>query len=166
MLSFLAVLPILVALGLMAGLRWPATRAMPIAWATAVFGAMFGWGLDLRYMTALSLHGVVTAISVLIIVFGALVILNTLKNSGGMETIQYGMQQVTPDRRVQAIIIGFLFTAFIEGAAGFGTPAALAAPLLISLGFPALAAVVMSLVFDCHDRSWLHPKRLGVLWAT
>ena len=55
-----------------------------------------------------------------------------------METIQYGMQNVSGDRRVQAIIIGFLFAAFIEGAAGFGTPAALAAPLLLGLGFPAM----------------------------
>ena len=151
MLLLLATLPILVALVLMVGLRWPATRAMPVAWAAAVLGAMLGWGLSTRYVAALTIHGVITAVSVLIIVFGAIVILMTLRNSGGMETIQYGMQQVTPDRRIQAIIIGFVFTAFIEGAAGFGTPAALAAPLLISLGFPPLAAVVMALVFDSYS---------------
>jgi lactate permease len=50
--------------------------------------------------------------------------------------------------RVQAIIIGYMFSAFIEGAAGFGTPAALAAPLLLSLGFPPLAAAVMCLAFN------------------
>lgn len=151
MLPLLATLPILVALVLMVGLRWPATRAMPLAWAAAVFGAMYGWGLDAKYVAALSIHGAITAISVLIIVLGAIVILNTLKNSGAMETIQYGMQQVTPDHRIQAIIIAFVFTAFIEGAAGFGTPAALAAPLLISLGFPPLAAVVVCLVFDSYS---------------
>lgn len=53
-----------------------------------------------------------------------------------METIQYGMQGISRDKRIQAIIIGYMFAAFIEGAAGFGTPAALAAPLLLSLGFP------------------------------
>ena len=65
-----------------------------------------------------------------------------------METIQYGMQNITPDRRIQAIIIGYMFAAFIEGAAGFGTPAALAAPLLLSLGFPPLAAAIICLVFN------------------
>ena len=55
-----------------------------------------------------------------------------------METIQYGMQNISRDKRVQAIIIGYMFAAFIEGAAGFGTPAALAAPLLLALGFPAM----------------------------
>ncbi len=148
MLALLALLPILVALVLMVGFRWPATRAMPLAWLTAVAGALIGWELELLYVAALSLHGVVTAVSVLIIVFGAIVILYTLKASGAMETIQWGMQQVTPDARIQAIIIGYMFTAFVEGAAGFGTPAALAAPLLISLGFPPLAAAVVCLVFN------------------
>jgi len=132
----------------MVGLRWPATRAMPVAWIAAVAGALIGWELDPLYVAALSLHGAVTAVSVLIIVFGAIVILYTQKYSGAMETIQWGMKQVTPDARIQAIIIGYMFTAFIEGAAGFGTPAALAAPLLISLGFPPLAAAVICLVFN------------------
>jgi lactate permease len=65
-----------------------------------------------------------------------------------METIQFGMQGVSRDMRVQGVIIGYLFGAFIEGAAGFGTPAALAAPLLLSLGFPPLAAAVLCLVFN------------------
>ena len=148
MLALLALLPILVALVLMIGLRWPATRAMPVAWLAAVAGALIGWDLDVMYIAALSLHGVVTAVSVLIIVFGAIVILYTQKYSGAMETIQWGMKQITPDARIQAIIIGYMFTAFVEGAAGFGTPAALAAPLLISLGFPPLAAAVICLVFN------------------
>jgi lactate permease len=147
-LALLALLPILVALVLMVGLRWPATRAMPIAWTAAVAVALMGWGLDVRYVAALSLHGVVTAMSVLIIVFGAMVILYTQKYSGAMETIQHGMKQITPDARIQAIIIGYMFMAFVEGAAGFGTPAALAAPLLISLGFPPLAAAVVCIVFN------------------
>ncbi len=90
----------------------------------------------------------VVAVGVLIIVFGAILVLYTLEQSGGMETIQYGMQNVSRDRRIQTIIIGFLFAAFIEGAAGFGTPAALAAPLLLGLGFPAMAAAVVCLVFN------------------
>lgn len=148
MLALLAVIPILVALVLMVGLRWPATRAMPLAWLVCAVSGVIGWKLDLLYLAALSLQGVVVAIGVLIIVFGAILILYTLEESGGMETIQHGMQGVSRDRRIQAIIIGFMFAAFIEGAAGFGTPAALAAPLLLSLGFPPLAAAVICLVFN------------------
>ncbi|MFI3271436.1 MAG: L-lactate permease [Pseudomonadota bacterium] len=148
LLALIALLPILVALVLMVGMRWPATKAMPLAWLVCVIGALMAWNLPAGYIAALSLQGVITAIGVLIIVFGAILILYTLQYSGGMETIQYGMQNISRDKRVQAIIIGFMFAAFIEGAAGFGTPAALAAPLLLSLGFPPLAAAVICLVFN------------------
>ncbi|GHS95744.1 L-lactate permease [Synergistales bacterium] len=123
-------------------------KAMPIAWASCALIAVAVWGLPVPYVAALSLQGVSSALSVLIIVFGALLILHTLQYSGGMETIQYGMRTISRDMRVQAIIIGYLFSAFIEGAAGFGTPAALAAPLLLSLGFPPMAAAVLCLAFN------------------
>jgi lactate permease len=55
---------------------------------------------------------------------------------------------ITPDRRIQAMIIAWCFGAFIEGAAGFGTPAAVCAPLLMALGFPAMAAVTVALIIQ------------------
>lgn len=147
-LALVAVLPIALALVLMVGMRWPATKAMPLAWLVTALGAVFAWQLPAGYVAALTVQGIITAIGILIIVFGALLILYTLQHSGGMETIQYGFQNVSRDRRVQAIIIGYMFAAFLEGAAGFGAPAALAAPLLLSLGFPPLAAAVICLVFN------------------
>ncbi len=153
-LAMVALLPILVALVLMVGMRWPSTKAMPLAWLVCVLGAIGAWNLPAAYVAALSLQGIVIAVGVLIIVFGAIIILYTLKYSGGMETIQYGMQNISRDKRIQAIIIGYMFAAFIEGAAGFGTPAALAAPLLLSLGFPPLAAAVICLVFNSFPVSF------------
>jgi lactate permease len=133
---------------LMVGLRWPATKAMPLSWLVcAVIGAGF-WKMPAGLVAASTLSGFGSAINVLIIVFGAILILYTLRESGAMETISYGFTIISPDRRVQTIIIAFLFGAFIEGAAGFGTPAAIAAPLLLGLGFPALAAVCLSLMFN------------------
>lgn len=146
--ALLAFIPILIALVLMVGMRWPSTRAMPIAWISAAVLAYAVWDLDAVRIAALSVQGFITAFGVLIIVFGALLIYYTLQTSGAMETIQAGMQKITPDRRLQAIIIGFMFGAFIEGAAGFGTPAALAAPLLMGLGFPPLCAAIICLVFN------------------
>ncbi|MDR1946968.1 MAG: L-lactate permease [Desulfovibrio sp.] len=147
-LALVALIPILVALVLMVGLRMGAMKAMPIAWLACVAGAVLVWKLPVHYVMALSLQGVSSAVGVLIIVFGALLILHTLQASGGMETIQYGMQGVSKDMRIQAIIVGYMFAAFIEGAAGFGTPAALAAPLLLALGFPPLASAVLCLCFN------------------
>ncbi len=148
LLALFAFIPILVALVLMAGLRWPSTRAMPLALLSGVILAAVIWGQSPLRLAALCLEGAITAFGVLIIVFGALLIYYTLEYSGGMETIQAGMKRISPDRRLQAIIIGFMFAAFIEGAAGFGTPAALAAPLLLGLGFPPLCAAVICLVFN------------------
>jgi lactate permease len=147
-LALAAVLPILAALVLMVGLRMGAMKAMPMAWLSCVALAVLVWGLPVPYVLALSLQGISSAVSVLIIVFGALLLLHTLQASGGMATIQYGMRSISRDMRVQAIIIGYMFSAFIEGASGFGTPAALAAPLLLSLGFPPMAAAVLCLAFN------------------
>ena len=148
LLAFLAFIPILIALILMAGMRWPSTRAMPIAWIAGVVLAFAFWGQEPLRLVALSIEGTITAVGVLIIVFGALLIYYTMQYSGAMETIQAGMKKISPDKRLQTIIIGFMFAAFIEGAAGFGTPAALAAPLLLGLGFPPLCAAVICLAFN------------------
>ncbi len=153
-LAIIAAIPIALALVLMVGMRWPATKAMPLAWLVTAAAGVFVWQLPAGYVAALTVQGIITAIGILIIVFGAILILYTLRDSGGMETIQCGMQNISPDMRVQAIIIGYLFAAFIEGAAGFGTPAALAAPLLLALGFPALAAAVICLVFNSFPVSF------------
>jgi len=147
-LALFACLPILVALIMMVGFRKPATVAMPLAWLTVVIAALTVWQTTPLYLTALTLQGFVIAINLLIIVFGAILLLHTLSGSGGMETIQTGFRYISPDPRIQLIIIAFLFGAFIEGAAGFGTPAALAAPLLLLLGFPPLAAALVCLVFN------------------
>lgn len=146
--ALLAFLPILLALILMAGFRWPSTKAMPLSFILAAVEAFLFWGLSGTRIAALTLAGFWDAFGILIIVFGALLIYYTMQASGAMETIQAGMQKVSPDRRVQAIIIGYMFCAFVEGAAGFGTPAALGAPLLLGLGFPPLCAAIMCLVFN------------------
>jgi len=154
LLALIAAIPIALALVLMVGMRWPATKAMPLAWLVTALAGVLVWQLPAGYVAALTIQGVIGAIGILIIVFGAILILYTLRDSGGMETIQCGMQGISPDMRVQAIIIGYLFAAFIEGAAGFGTPAALAAPLLLALGFPPLAAAVICLVFNSFPVSF------------
>ncbi len=74
--------------------------------------------------------------------------MNTLQESGAMRTIRQGFTDISPDRRVQVIIIAWLFGSFIEGSAGFGTPAAVAVPLLVGLGFPAMAAVVAGMIIQ------------------
>lgn len=160
--SFLAIaagLPILLALIMMVGLHWPATRAMPIAWLVGALNALLLWKMPVGLIAAATLGGFGSALNVLIIVLGAVVLLFTLRESGGMATINAGLASLSTDKRIQTLIIAFLFGAFLEGAAGFGAPAAIAAPLMISLGFPALAAVMSCLVLNSF------PVSFGVIGA-
>ncbi|OEH92365.1 L-lactate permease [Bacillus solimangrovi] len=147
-LSLLALLPIAAIFFFLVILQWPASRAMPVALIVTGLTAMFAWGTKLNVIAGAAVNGLVTALNVLFIVFGAVLLLNTLKESGAISTIRQGFINVSPDRRIQAIIIAWLFGAFIEGAAGFGTPAAIAAPLLVAIGFPAMAAVLAALIIQ------------------
>ena len=148
MYALLAFLPILFCVVVMAIFNWPAKFALPITWLITSLIAFLGWGVNLLEITLLSVAGVFGSLEVLIIIFGAILVMNTLKMSGGMAAINNGFRSISPDARVQAVIIGFLFVSFVEAAAGFGTPAALAAPLMISLGFPPVAAVCVALICD------------------
>lgn len=148
MYALLAFIPIVFCVVVMAVFNWPAKFAMPITWAITFILGIFAWQMDILALIAYSIAGLFSSIEVLIIIFGAILVMNTLKMSGGMVAINNGFRSISPDARVQAVIIGFLFVSFIEAAAGFGTPAALAAPLMISLGFPPVAAVVVALICD------------------
>lgn len=146
--SIIAALPILLVVILMIAFNQPAKRALPAGWLSAVLVALFCWKQNPVTTAAWALDGFLEAINIFAIVFGAILIMNTMKRSGAVSAIQRVFNKVNPDRRIQAIIIGFVFGAFIEGAAGFGTPAALAAPLLISLGFPPLCAAMIALMYN------------------
>lgn len=144
--AFFAFVPILLAGILLIGLRWPASRAMPLVYLASVGIALFAWDMSFNRVLASSLQGLVVTVGLLWIIFGAILLLNTLKHSGAIMVIRAGFTTISPDRRIQAIIIAWLFGCFIEGASGFGTPAAIAAPLLVAVGFPAMAAVLMGML--------------------
>ena len=148
MYSFCAVLPLIVVFTLLVGLSWSARRTMPIAYFLMVIVAFFVWKVPAIQIAAASMRGLVIATEILYIIFGALLILFVLKYSGAVQTIRRGFYGLTPDRRVQAIILAWCFGAFIEGSSGFGTPAAVAGPLLVILGFPPMAAAVAALTIQ------------------
>ncbi len=147
-LASLSILPIAVVGVLLVGLRWPASRAMPIAYLACAALALLVWQVPVATIAAATVNGIVVAATLVFIIFGAIALLNTLQESGGLHSIRAGFSNVSPDRRVQVIIIAWLFGSFIEGAAGFGTPAAVAVPLLVGLGFPAMAAVIAGMVIQ------------------
>lgn len=146
--ALLALLPIVIVFGLIVLFRWPAIKAMPVAYIVTCFLGLFVWKVPFPQLAAASIDGLITAASILYIVLGAILLLNLQQESGAILAIRGSMFLISSDRRVQAIIIAFLFGAFIEGSAGFGTPAAVAAPLLVAIGFPAMAAVMVTLIIQ------------------
>lgn len=148
LLATLSLLPIAAVAVLLVGFRWPASRAMPICYAIAVALALGVWKVPFNQVAAATVNGLVTTFSLLYIIFGAILLLNTLLQSGALRTIRRGFTDISPDRRIQVIIIAWLFGSFMEGAAGFGTPATVAVPLLVGLGFPAMAAVMAGMVIQ------------------
>jgi lactate permease len=147
-LAALSLLPIITVVIFLVVLRWPASRAMPIAYVTASALALLVWQLPLTKVLAATMNGLIVAGTLIYIIFGAILLLNTLQQSGAIHAIRQGFSDITPDRRVQVIIIAWLFGSFIEGSAGFGTPAAVAVPLMVGLGFPAMAAVVAGMIIQ------------------
>lgn len=143
---FLSALPILTALVLMMSGRCSSGKALLISLAVTCVLVLTVWRMDLREVAAYLIYGVLKSLDLVLIVGGAILLLNTLKQTGIMTIINGCFQRISPDPRVQAIIIAYLFGAFIEGAAGYGTPAALAAPLLVGLGFPPVAACMVALI--------------------
>ncbi|MCG9695681.1 L-lactate permease [Shewanella sp. Isolate11] len=135
-------------------LKMPASRAMPISMVMTGLAAIFIWQMDTTILSASVVEGLLAALTPLSIIFGAVFLLNTLKYSGAMDTIRAGFTNISGDARVQVIIICWLFGSFIEGSAGFGTPAAIGAPLLVLLGVPPIAAAVVALIADSTSVSF------------
>jgi len=147
-LALLSILPIVSVAIFLVAMRWPASRAMPIAYLVCAVLALFVWHVPVAVVAAASVNGIIVAATLIFIIFGAIALLNTLQESGGLYTIRSGFTGISADRRVQVIIIAWLFGTFIEGSAGFGTPAAVAVPLLAGLGFPAMAAVIAGMIIQ------------------
>lgn len=153
-LALAGAVPIAVSFALLVGLRWSAARAMGVGWILATALGLTVWGMDPTWWAASALYGGLQAVSIILIVFGAILLMNYLDGSGAISTIRWYFTQIAEDRRVQLLLIGIGFETIIEGAAGFGTPGALAAPLFIGLGFPPLAAAVFGLFFDAPTPSF------------
>ena len=154
MYTFLAMLPIIVVFALLVVMRLPAKIAMSVAYLATALLAIFAWQAPVHQVGAATVNGILTAVNVLFIVFSAVLLLNTLKASGAISVIRQGFMDISPDRRVQMIIVAWLFGSLIEGSTGWGTPSAVGAPLLLALGFPAMACVMAILIIQSTPVSY------------
>ncbi|MCB8953435.1 MAG: L-lactate permease [Ardenticatenales bacterium] len=142
----LAALPLLLVLYLMMGRRWKGSQAGPVGWAVAAVVAVvwFGAGADLLWVAWG--RSVLLALYVLYIIWMALLFYHVVNEAGVIGAMREIMPAFAPDRTTQALLLGWLFASFLQGASGFGVPAAIVAPLLVGLGFAADQSVVMALM--------------------
>ncbi len=98
--------------------------------------------------------GIKEGTKIVMLVFSSFLLLNLMQRSGAMKQVQNTLACVTDDRRAQLIIVGLMVPIFLEGAAGAGSPAAIAAPFLVGLGFHPIVAIVVALLGDATPCSW------------
>jgi lactate permease len=146
--TIFAVLPILSIFLLLVIAQQPARIAMPMVYGITLISAGVIWKVDPSVLAATSLRGIAISLEILYILFGAMLLLQILRQAGALNTIRNSLLNISPDRRLQVVIVAWLFGSFIEGAAGFGTPAVICVPLLVAIGFPPLAAVMVALVIQ------------------
>jgi L-lactate permease len=122
-------------------------KVAPIAWAVKVAIAILWFGRPAKVTLLAATQGALFGIfPIMYIPFGALVVYNTMKATGWMDKMQGAMAGLTTDRRAQALLIGFGFSAFLEGICGFGAPVAIPASILVGLGFDPFMAALVCLV--------------------
>ncbi len=146
MTAFTASLPLLLLLSGILLLRWSLARSAAVALIAALLVALGGWDLPVARIFSAALRGLFVSLDVLMIVLGALVFMKHLENRGTLSAIFRKMEELSADARVVCVLVAWVFGSFIEGTAGFGTPAAIVAPLLYSWGVPLLSAVAVALV--------------------
>lgn len=150
-LSFLvATLPIAIVLLLLGVARRPAWQASIVGVLVALLLAIFVWQLPAGLaLNSVAAGATFAAWPVMWIVMNALLLYNVAVASGSFDAFSGWMVRHLPnDRRVALIVIGFAFGCLLEGVAGFGAPIAITSALLVSLGFPAVEAVVFTLMFN------------------
>ena len=142
-----AVIPLAILFGLLASGKVPGWAPACAAAIAAFVVAISAWGMPAVSALSSGLAGAATALfPIMWIVVSALFVHALSVKSGQFDVIRSTLASITADRRLQALFIAFAFGAFLEGAAGFGTPVAISLAMLVSLGFEARAAAVLCLI--------------------
>ena len=145
---FVALTAIWLPLLLVVVFRQPARVGMSISALAVGLLASVIWQMEPLAIGASAIQGVHRALTIGLILFGAITLLKTLESTGALERIKLGLHALSQDMRVLTVIVAFCFISLIEGISGFGTPSIIAAPLLIVLGFHPLTAAVLALLGD------------------
>ena len=146
---FLAILPICFLVYVMTKKKsWPSHISLPFAAALVYLLVLVHSRLDANLVNATVVNGMLSALTPISIIGGAILLSLTMRRSGAERTIGEWLKEVSPNPVAQLMIVGWAFPFMMEGASGFGTPAAIAAPLLAGLGFDPVRTAILTLVMN------------------
>ena len=148
MMTFIALLPLLSLFLFMVILEKPAYISAPISLSVTAAASLLYWRMEIDWFGASLIRGGFIALEIVIILIGVLLMVSVLKKANAFLIIDQFVSKLSKDARVQAIFLAWFLVAFMEGVAGFGTPAMVAAPLMVILGFSPLSAITMTLIAD------------------
>ena len=140
---FLALIPLLIVLVLMLRFQWSGAKAGAVGWSVALVIAVLRFGTGWRVLAYAQLKGALLTLFVLYIIWAALLFYRVTDEAGAVRAIGAGLPRLTPDRGMQALLLGWVFSSFLQGVSGFGVPVAIVAPLMAGLGFPTTSAVTI-----------------------
>jgi lactate permease len=145
----LAVLPIALLIYVMTKRNsWPSHRSLPVVATLVYFLVLVHSRLDANLVNATVLNGTLSALTPVSIIWGAILLAQAMRRSGAEQLIGRWLRAVSANPVAQLMIVGWSFPFMIEGASGFGTPAAIAAPLLVGLGFEPVKVAALTLVMN------------------
>jgi len=143
MMTINASIPILIILVLMIGFRWGAARAGAAGYLAAFLVAVVFFGAGIDVLAFAHTRAFILSMDVLLIIWAAFLLYRVADEAGAIKTIGRLLPSLTSDRGMQALLIGWVFASFLQGAGGFGVPVAVTAPLLMGLGFTPLSAIII-----------------------
>ncbi len=142
----MAILPVIVLLLLMVKYQWGAAEAAPVGLFTSLVIAILFYRANWDLIASQSAKGIWNALTILIVIWPAILIYEVTNEARAFEAFKRGMQKFTPNELLQILAIGWVFVSFLQGITGFGVPIAVGAPLLVGIGVMPLWAVIIPLL--------------------
>ena len=140
----LAAAPILVLVASILVLKWSAPRAGAVAWLVVAALALLHFGADAEFLAIATSKGLSLSLFVLPIIWTSVMLYNVIDKMDGIRVIGATMTRLVRDPLAQSLVVGWAFSGFMQGVAGFGVPVAVVAPLMVLMGFrPAQAAAIV-----------------------
>lgn len=153
--TLVAALPVVVLLGLLAGFKVRAHLCAVAGAATAVLCAILAFHMPAPMAISSFLYGAAYGLLKIVwIVIAAVFLYDISVETGQFEIMKQSVAAITPDRRLQLLLVAFCFGAFIEGCAGFGSPVAIAGAFMIGLGFKPFQAAALNLIANTAPVAW------------